>query len=57
MSIVNNHVCCNCRHCIREWTEGTCHCKCGMTGDYLGYVTVMEHWCKHWSRERKWDNE
>lgn len=59
MSVENSKVCCNCRHCIRERDEETLytHCYCEVDNCYLGYMTVMTWWCRHWARERKWDNE
>ena len=53
-----NRVCCNCRHDIRqEDNTGHIHCYCEIEGKYLSYVSVMEHWCKYWARDRKWDGE
>lgn len=67
MSVENGKVCCNCHHCIREWTDGYCRirewtdgycrCRCEVSGEYLGYVRVMEGWCRHWSRERRTDEQ
>lgn len=51
MSVENGRVCCNCRHCIREWNGSDCRCRCEVSGDYLGYVRVMEDWCRHWAKE------
>ena len=52
MSEENGKVCCNCRHNIREGKGADIHCRCDVTGDYLGYVRVMTYWCRHWSKER-----
>ena len=53
MSVENNKVCCNCRHCIREWDEDNyCHCRCEVENKYLGYAQVMEGHCRHWAKER-----
>ena len=57
MSVETGKVCCNCRHCIRKWEDGYCRCRCEVSGEYLGYVRVMEGWCRHWSRERRTDEE
>lgn len=54
MSEVNGKVCCNCRHCVRVPKEIVgVECRCDLDNSYLGYLTVMEHWCRHWSRERR----
>lgn len=33
------------------------HCRCEVDSRYLAYMTVMCHWCKHWSKERKGGKE
>ena len=54
MSVENGKVCCNCRHNIRKRDEkygivSYCEIK-----DYnLGYIQVMEGWCRHWVKERE----
>ena len=54
MSVENGKVCCNCRHCIREEDETHhIHCRCEVENRYLSYMTVMDWWCRHWSKERK----
>jgi hypothetical protein len=54
MSAENGKICCNCKHCIREWDQdGFCHCKCEVTGEYIGYLQVFEGWCRQWSIEGK----
>jgi hypothetical protein len=55
MSEENGKVCCNCRHCIRYQKGGqinyvTCHCD--IDGSWLSYITVMTHYCRHWSKEK-----
>lgn len=53
MSVENGKVCCSCRHCKRIQKEhGTViECRCDMDNAYLTYATVLEHWCRHWSKE------
>ena len=53
MSVETGKVCCNCRHCIRIWQGTYCRCKCEITDEYLGYVRVMEGWCRHWAKEKE----
>lgn len=55
MSVENGKVCCNCRYCIRERDEETLYtkCHCEVSGEYLGYLSVMSDWCMHWSREKE----
>lgn len=48
----NGKVCCNCRHCIRTGEVSNITCHCDIDGSWLSYITVMTHWCRHWSRER-----
>jgi len=54
MSEENGKVCCNCRHCIRivGKNDEVVTCGCDVDDSWLSYVTVMTHWCKHWSRDR-----
>ena len=53
MSVENGRVCFNCQHCLREWDGSDCRCRCDVSGDYLGYVRVMEGWCRHWAKEKE----
>lgn len=54
MSVENNKVCCNCRHCIRiGGNENHVTCRCDIDDSWLSYVTVMTFWCRHWSKERE----
>ena len=53
MSVENGKICCNCRRCIREWTEDFCHCKCEIDGRYLSYIEVMTGWCHHWTKDKE----
>lgn len=57
MSEANGKVCCNCRHCIRVREEKGSHvkCQCDIDNRYLGYLTVMTHWCRRWARDKSWD--
>ena len=59
MSEANGKVCCNCRHCIRVRDEKRKHteCKCDIDNRYLGYLTVMTHWCRRWAKDKKWEEE
>lgn len=56
MSVDNGKVCCNCRHNIRTGEIDNIQCHCEIDGSYIGYVQCMEHWCRHWSKE-KTENE
>ena len=53
MSVENGKVCCSCRHNIRSGEPIKCHCE--VDGHYIGYIECMTHWCRHWARDRKWD--
>ena len=57
MSAENSKVCCNCRHCIRQWdnadNEGLCQTYCEMDKHYIGYVECHEHWCRRWAKEKE----
>lgn len=53
MSVENGKVCCNCRHNIRTGEVPKIECHCDIDNSYIGYVQCMEHWCRHWSKERK----
>lgn len=55
MSVENGNVCCNCRHCIREWNKETLFCSlhCEVDGHYIGYVECHEGWCRHWAKEKE----
>lgn len=53
MSEANGKVCCNCRHCIR-WImmSGRIKCQCEVNHKWLGYVQVMNDWCRHWAQDK-----
>ena len=55
MSAENNHVCCNCRHCIRSRDEkyGIVVCRCEINKIYLSYAEVMCGWCPAWKKEKE----
>lgn len=54
MSEENGKVCCNCRHNVRAEThDGIVSCKCDINNSWLSYITVMTHWCRHWSKDRE----
>lgn len=57
MSEDNGKVCCSCRNCIRTKDNGRVSCTCKFFNGFMGYLQVMTGWCRHWARERKWDNE
>ena len=57
MSVENDKVCCNCRHCIREWSENYCRCVCEIDGQYKSYIQVMTYWCRHWSKDRRVEDD
>lgn len=52
MSVENGKVCCNCRHNIRTGELSNIQCHCEIDGNYIGYVTCMTYWCRHWSKEK-----
>ena len=52
MSEENGKVCCNCRHNIRTGAITNIECHCDIDGRWLSYITVMTHWCRHWSRDK-----
>lgn len=56
MSVENGKVCCNCRHCIRDRSEGYCKCICEVMGHQISYIQVMTGWCRHWATDaKKWE--
>jgi len=59
MGVDNGKVCCNCRHCIRQWDnadkKGLCQTYCDIDNHYIGYVECHTGWCKRWSKERRTD--
>lgn len=53
MSVENGKVCCNCRHNIRTGGKiDFVKCRCDIDGSRLSYITVMTHWCRHWSKDK-----
>lgn len=48
-------VCCNCRHNIRTEVDNHIECRCEIDGEYLPYLTVMNHWCRRWAKENGQD--
>ena len=53
MSEANGKVCCNCRHNKRYQNEsGMIQCECEVSGKRLGYVQVMDGWCRHWAKDK-----
>ena len=55
MNIKTDKVCCNCRHNIRTGEMGIKQCYCDIDNHYIEYIACFEYWCKHWSKERKWN--
>ena len=57
MSAENGKVCCNCRHNIRiRDIHDRVHCLCEIQDKLMGYVEVMEGWCRRWaSDKKKWE--
>lgn len=54
MSEENGKVCCNCRHNKRyQDKSGMIRCECEVSGKRLGYVQVMDGWCRHWAKEKE----
>ncbi len=55
MSVENGKVCCNCRHCVRYPVGNriVAHCECEITRKRLGYVHVMEGWCRRWAKDKE----
>ena len=54
MSVENEKVCYNCRHCIRERNEETLYtyCYCEIDKRHLCYVEVMGLWCRRWAKKK-----
>ena len=50
-------VCCNCRHNIRTGELTNIECHCDKDGHYIGYVACFEDWCKHWAKDKKWEDK
>ena len=40
--------CVNCRHRILKDSSSFC----GVSGNFLHYGTVFEHWCRHWAKRK-----
>ena len=64
MSVENEKVCCNCRHCKRIPQKDYVECRCEIDDRYLGYTEVMTGWCRHWAKAddimewfKKWAKE
>ena len=57
MSVENEKVCCNCRHCIRGHDEkyDMVVCYCEVNKVYLSYAEVMAGWCSGWKGEQNED--
>ena len=52
MSEANEKVCYNCKHNIRTSETLNIKCHCDINGSWLSYITVMTHWCRHWSKDK-----
>lgn len=58
MSEANGKVCCNCRHNKRyQDKSGMIQCVCEVSEKRLGYVQVMDGWCRHWAKDKEGRNE
>lgn len=58
MSAENGKVCCNCRHNKRYPDKsGMIRCECEVSEKRLGYVQVMDGWCRHWAKDKEGRNE
>lgn len=44
-----NRKCVNCRHRILKGSSSYCE----VSGNFLHYSTVFEHWCRHWAKDNK----
>ena len=56
MSAENGKVCCNCRHNIRIDDEKYgVRCYCEIKEKYMGYLEVMDGWCKRWAKDKTWE--
>ena len=53
---MNEKVCCNCRHNIRKNKSGRIECECEITKEYIGYIQCMNSRCRHWAKEKKWED-
>ena len=53
MSEENGKVCCNCKHNIRTPKRSHIVCHCDIDNHYIGYVTCMTGWCRHWAKDKK----
>lgn len=47
--------CCNCRHNIRRGEGARINCYCEIDWHYIGFLECFEGWCKHWAKDKKWD--
>ena len=57
MSEENGKVCCNCRHNIRTQAEDIITCHCEMDEHYIGYIAYFEGWCRHWAKDRNFEED
>lgn len=59
MSEENGKVCCNCRHCIRigRKINFVTWYRCDIDGTWLSYITVIEHSCRHWNRDKEQEHD
>lgn len=53
MSVETGKVCCNCRHNIRIEEDNYVHCHCEIKDKNMGYIEVMEGWCRRWASDEK----
>ena len=54
---MSDRKCVNCRHNIRISKRTYIETRCEIDNHYIGYVENFEHWCKHWAKDHKLDNQ
>lgn len=52
---MSNRTCVNCGHNKRIPMRTYIECRCDLDNHYIGYVECFVHWCRHWKRDRKFD--
>ena len=54
---MSDRVCCNCGNCQRIPLKEHIETRCAIDDHYIGYIECFSQWCRHWKRERKWDEK
>lgn len=50
--------CCNCGNNIRKKdSSGMVKCECSFDNHNIGYIECFEDWCRHWKKDRSWEND